>query len=72
MRQAQGGGLTDERRESREGIRLIAAERVCRGQGQLRDREGTWGSVCGRCSGAAVMAKGGQRALGLAGSASPL
>jgi transposase len=32
MRYAQGGGLTDERREFREGIRLAAAERFAGGQ----------------------------------------
>lgn len=31
MRYAQGGGLTDERREFREGIRKVAAERFARG-----------------------------------------
>jgi FixJ family two-component response regulator len=31
MRYAQGGGLTDERREFREGLRLAAADRFARG-----------------------------------------
>ncbi|RZU45717.1 hypothetical protein EV284_0360 [Streptomyces sp. BK022] len=32
MRYAQGGGLTDERRQFREGIRMMAAERFAVGE----------------------------------------
>ncbi|MFJ4633812.1 transposase [Streptomyces sp. NPDC088847] len=71
MRYAQGGGLSDERREFREGVRLMAAERFALGEP---------GSVIAKELRVSVRSvqrwrrswdKGGPRALRSAGSASP-
>ncbi|MBC9719755.1 winged helix-turn-helix domain-containing protein [Streptomyces sp. TRM66268-LWL] len=71
MRYAQGGGLTDERREFREGLRLAAAERFARGDASSAIAKDLRVSVRSVQRWRRVWVDGGPRALRSAGTASP-
>ncbi|MFD9072287.1 helix-turn-helix domain-containing protein [Streptomyces lasiicapitis] len=71
MRYAQGGGLTDERWEFREGIRQVAAERFARGEASSVIAKDLRISVRSVQRWRKAWTKGGPRALRSAGSASP-
>ncbi|MET8117419.1 winged helix-turn-helix domain-containing protein [Streptomyces prasinus] len=71
MRYAQGGGLTDERREFRESIRQVAAERFARGKASSVIAKDLRVSVRSVQRWRRAWTKGGPRALRSAGSASP-
>lgn len=70
MRYAQGGGLTDERREFREGIRLAAAERFARGEKSAVIAKELRVSVRSVQRWRRLWAKGGTQALRTTGPAS--
>ncbi|WUL00554.1 winged helix-turn-helix domain-containing protein [Streptomyces sp. NBC_00356] len=71
MRYAQGGGLTDERREFREGIRKVAAERFARGDPGPDIAKDLRVSIRSVQRWRKSWTKGGPRAVRSAGSASP-
>ncbi|WP_425579556.1 IS630 family transposase [Streptomyces coacervatus] len=71
MRYAQGGGLSDERRQFREGIRLRAAERFAGGEPSSAIAKELRVSVRSVQRWRRTWDKGGPRALRSAGSASP-
>ncbi|MGW6893157.1 IS630 family transposase [Streptomyces chartreusis] len=71
MRYAQGGGLSDERRQFREGIRLRAAERFAAGEPSSVIAKELRVSVRSVQRWRRSWDKGGPRALRSAGSASP-
>ncbi|WP_443733833.1 IS630 family transposase [Streptomyces muensis] len=71
MRYAQGGGLSDERRQFREGIRMNAAEGFARGEPSSAIAKELWVSVRSVQRWRWASDKGGPRALRSAGSASP-
>lgn len=71
MRYAQGGGLTDERREFREGIRRTAAERFARDEPSSAIAKDLRVSVRSVQRWRKSWTKGGPRALRSTGSASP-
>jgi transposase len=71
MRYAQGGGLSDERRQFREGIRLRAAERFAAGDPSSAIAKELRVSVRSVQRWRRSWDKGGPRALRSAGSASP-
>ncbi|MFH8487252.1 winged helix-turn-helix domain-containing protein [Streptomyces longisporoflavus] len=71
MRYAQGGGLTDERREFREGLRLVAAEQFAAGEPSSVIAKDLRVSVRSVQRWRRAWCKAGARALRSAGSASP-
>ncbi|MFD7291814.1 winged helix-turn-helix domain-containing protein [Streptomyces sp. NPDC059897] len=71
MRYAQGGGLSDERRLFREGIRMMAAERFAQGEPSSAIAEELRVSVRSVQRWRLLWDKGGSRTLRSAGSASP-
>ena len=71
MRYAQGGGLSDERREFREGVRLTAADRFARGESSTVIAKELRVSVRSVQRWRRSWSKGGPRALRSRGSASP-
>ncbi|MBK3564719.1 winged helix-turn-helix domain-containing protein [Streptomyces sp. MBT62] len=71
MRYAQGGGLSDERRQFREGIRMKAAEGFARGEPCSAIAKELRISVRSVQRWRRMWDKGGPRALRSAGSASP-
>nr|WP_055521183.1 winged helix-turn-helix domain-containing protein [Streptomyces ossamyceticus] len=70
MRYAQGGGLTDERREFREGIRMMAAERFAVGEPRSAIAKELRVSVRSVQRWRRAWDRGGLRAVRSAGSAS--
>lgn len=71
MRYAQGGGLSDERRQFREGIRIQAAERFASGKPSSVIAKELRVSVRSVQRWRRAWEKGGPQALRSAGSASP-
>ncbi|MEV0097418.1 winged helix-turn-helix domain-containing protein [Streptomyces sp. NPDC050738] len=71
MRYAQGGGLTDERREFRAGVRLEAALRFADGEASSAIAKELRVSIRSVQRWRRAWTKGGPRALRSAGSASP-
>lgn len=70
MRYAQGGGLSDERRQFREGVRVMAAERFAEGEPSSAIARELRVSVRSIQRWRRLWDKGGPRALRSAGSAS--
>ena len=71
MRYAQGGGVSDERRQFREEIRMVAAERFALGEPSSVIAKELRVSVRSVQRWRRAWDKGGPRALRSAGSASP-